>query len=258
MSCEHFQSIIDRFLDGALEPKPAAALEAHLAQCAQCARVYENHRALQARLYADPGLRYSAPAELKARLRASLAQGVRAQPATVFARMRINRPWLSVAVFALVIPLVSMSTLWFVRLKGAQVMTQEIVASHVRSLLPGNVLIAVASSDRHTVKPWFAGKLDFSPPVADFAQEDFTLIGGRLDYLAGRTVATLVYRHRLHVITAFIWPKMRSSMAMGSREYQGYNLRYWSDNAMNYWLISDLSGAELSHFEELLRRTPQQ
>jgi anti-sigma factor RsiW len=112
----------------------------------------------------------------------------------------------------------------------------------------------VPSSDQHTVKPWFNGKLDFSPPVENPADQGFPLIGGRLDYLRGRSVAALVYQRRKHYINLFIWPSNDAGeIAEGSMMRQGYNLIHWENSGMEYWVISDLNESELLQFTEIIR-----
>jgi anti-sigma factor RsiW len=118
--------------------------------------------------------------------------------------------------------------------------------------MPGH-LTDVVSSDQHTVKPWFNGKLDFSPPVEDLAAQDFKLVGGRLDYLNNRSVATLVYQRRQHYISVFIWPSTESVEKVQISSKQGYNLRHWSKAGMTFWVASDLNDAELNDFVQLFQ-----
>ncbi|HTQ24634.1 MAG TPA: hypothetical protein VMI09_08045 [Candidatus Binataceae bacterium] len=135
----------------------------------------------------------------------------------------------------------------------AGVVAREVLTSHLRSLMPGH-LMDVVSTDQHTVKPWFDGRVDFSPPVNDFAAAGFSLAGGRLDYLDGRAVAALVYRRRKHIVNVFVWPAGdRSQSALESTAHDGYNLMHWRRDGMNYWIVSDLNAQEMSEFARLLR-----
>jgi len=133
-------------------------------------------------------------------------------------------------------------------------LADQVLASHVRSLMPGH-LTDVASTDQHTVKPWFNGRLDYSPAVSDFAGAGYPLIGGRLDYVGGRPVAALVYGRRQHMIDVLLWPKESGPKAgPASLTRQGYHLVHWVGPQYTYWVVSDLAPAELRQFAELLQR----
>jgi anti-sigma factor RsiW len=127
------------------------------------------------------------------------------------------------------------------------VIVEAVVDDHVRSLMADH-LFDVQSSDRHTVKPWFQGKLDFSPPVADVTASGFPLVGGRLDYVDGRPAAALVYRRQQHTINLFVSPAVTAPEPIESRTVRGFHVRHWSRDGMSFWAISDLNDRELNDF----------
>ncbi|PYO81838.1 MAG: anti-sigma factor [Gemmatimonadetes bacterium] len=236
---------LDAYLDGELAAVDARELEAHLAQCADCARFRDGRVALRAAIETRvPALR--APGALRDRVRAALR--ATAEP-------RASRPTWRALALAASLAAVALGS-WRLALWRAagDTLTDEVLTSHVRSLMPGH-LTDVLSSDQHTVKPWFNGRLDFSPPVYDFAGRGYPLLGGRLDYLNGRTVAVLVYGRRQHVINVFLWPAARGATAgPAAATRQGYHLRHWTATGYAYWVVSDLGVPELTDFTGLLAR----
>jgi anti-sigma factor RsiW len=201
------------------------------------------------------GLTYfEAPKGLQQRVRSAVLRSSRAKTPRMAWIWQINRFWrqalapLAVVAVALLIAL-PIAT----RTANESRLVQEIVGAHVRSLM-ANHLMDVSSSDRHTVKPWFSGKLRFSPSVNDPAAEGFPLIGGRLDYVSNRPAAALVYQCRKHLINLFTWPSTRSA-AVSERvlSQNGYNLIHWSQNGMEYWAVSDVNPGDLHKFVQLIR-----
>jgi anti-sigma factor RsiW len=151
--------------------------------------------------------------------------------------------------------LVGGSLAWLLSRRPAEeLVAREVVSSHVRSLM-ANHLVDVASSNQHTVKPWFNGQVNFSPAVKNLDGKGFSLVGGRLDYVNDRTVAALVYKRREHVINVFIWPSTTAGdSAPQSTQRQTFRLIHWKDAGLTYWVVSDLNEAELQEFVELIRQ----
>ena len=244
-----FVSQLDAYLDGELAMPDAGELEAHLRVCAECSRVEQRRRRLSAALR-EQLPRHQVPDTLRARVRA----GVRGESSRV-ARRR-GMPWRLLPVAAsLTVVAVGSWQLALTRGRG-EALADQVLASHVRSLMAGH-LADVPSSDQHTVKPWFNGKLDFSPPVYDFAGRGFPLLGGRLDYVGGQPVAALVYGRRQHMINVFLWPVGRgrsTGSGEGAFTRQGYHVLHWTTPEYNYWVASDLGLPELRDFVGLVQR----
>jgi anti-sigma factor RsiW len=236
-------------------------MEAHLKACPDCAQELESLKALRAAMKRG-SLAYAAPAALRERIQSSL----RASSGADAPKNKIKWPSLNVLQLAGAFALLAMISIggWQLtaRLRspsGDQRIAAEVFSSHVRSL-EGNHLMDVVSTDQHTVKPWFDGKLDFSPPVEDLASDGFPLVGGRLDYLGRRQVAALIYQRRKHFINVFVWPNAAqpsSSQVIPSQ--QGYNITRWSHGGFEFWAVSDVGAPDLEEFVRLLeaRTSPE-
>jgi len=253
-ACTEQALLLQGFIDGELDAANSLACEAHVRICAACAAELERLQALRAVLSA-PGVRFTRPPETQARLLAALDALVtsdarpssRGSPSAAPSRHPgAARPlaWAGGSLMALAAGFALALLVWV----PSRNLQEELVASHVRSLLAGH-LVDVATSDRHVVKPWFNGKLDFAPPVLDLADQGFPLSGGRLDYVQGRVVAALVYRRRQHTINLFIWPSAAGSLesTLGSGR-TGYRLEHWSQAGLTYWAVSDTDARELAAF----------
>lgn len=197
--------------------------------------------------------RHRAPTALAANIVAALSTEMRAEPAGFRRGWWRGWGWLPLgSAFACGL-LAGLAVLLINPAPADDPLVREVVASHVRSLMVAH-LSDVASTDQHTVKPWFNGKLDFSPPVEDMAASGFPLAGGRLDYLNQRTVAALIYHRRQHTINVFVWPASESLFEQSTRlTRQGYNLESWRKGGMQFWAVSDLNARELSELASLLR-----
>jgi anti-sigma factor RsiW len=197
--------------------------------------------------------RYKAPPGLERRIRHMIAQEARGPGWLDRLRGSFASWWPMAASFACGLLVAVSATTLLSTARNEIDFEQQLVSAHIRSLMP-NHLMDVASSDQHTVKPWFTGKLDFSPPVVDLANEGFPLVGGRLDYLQGRPVAALVYQRRGHVINVFVMPARDDrASGMASALRHGYQVAEWQKSGMRLWAVSDVARDELDQFAQLLK-----
>lgn len=241
MTCADANANRSAYFDGELALADVLDYERHASACADCAAADGEARALRDRVRAEAPV-YPASAHLRARI----LDGIGARPARRWNWFAAGG-WATAAALAAALALV----LWLPRGAGNFTgLAQAVEASHVRSLEAGH-LMDVASTDQHTVKPWFHGKLDYAPPVEDFAAQGFALIGGRLDYLNHRPVAALVYQHKLHLINVFVWPEATPG-ALEHLDRDGYTLYSWSAAGMRTWIISDADAAALRQLARLL------
>ena len=197
--------------------------------------------------------RYKAPPGLERRIRHMIAQESRGPGWLDRLRANVAGWWPMAASFACGLLFAVSATTLIGTARNEDEFEQQLVSAHVRSLMP-NHLMDVVSTDQHTVKPWFTGKLDFSPPVADLAAEGFPLVGGRLDYLQDRAVAVLVYQRRGHVINVFVMPVSDDrATALKPVLHHGYHVAEWRKSGMRAWAVSDLGRDELDQFAQLLK-----
>jgi anti-sigma factor RsiW len=244
VNCQETQQLIHGYVDGELDLVKNLEVEQHLQDCPACARAHVELQAVRAALQ-HSSLSFRAPAGLRQRVRSTLARTGPRNRVPVWLPSR----WLAVAAAVLVLAAGGGLVAYLATRSDAERLTEELVASHVRSqMLPGH-RVDVVSSDRHTVKPWFEGKLDFTFTVPDLESQGFHLVGGRLDYLAHRPVAALVYQRRKHHINLFVWPAPPGAESSPrASERQGYHLWHWLQAGMTYWAVSDLNERELQEF----------
>nr|WP_294545000.1 anti-sigma factor [uncultured Rhodopila sp.] len=256
-NCAEMRLLVQADVDGELSPREAAAVAAHLDHCESCAALQTQLIVASGRLRREVPY-HKAPDALRTAVLSRIAAAAMPVP-----RVANDNPvpwWQRLPRFGLG-PLVPFGA-------GAAVaaclallllappgggLPEAVVSDHIRALQPGH-LMDVVSTDQHTVKPWFDGRLDFAPPVKDFKAEGFPLAGGRMDYLAERPVAALIYQRRQHLIDLYVWPeegRPDRSPASGSRS--GYNFIHWTEGGMSLWAVSDLAAGELEDFVRLWR-----
>jgi len=245
MECENILLVQAEF-DGELDAAEALRAAQHRQGCAECRDAYAQLSATHA-LLSESAPRYRAPESLSRAIRAGLS-------VTRSASTPSPRParswWRDGMSFGLGAALAASIALLVIA-PAQQSLLDQLVASHVRALQPGH-LEDVVSTDQHTVKPWFDGRIDFAPPVKDLAAKQFPLLGGRLDYVNDRAVAALIYGSDKHLIDLYVWPISKEGGSSGpaprTATRNGYNTVHWSDNGMEFWAVSDLEASKLSEF----------
>jgi anti-sigma factor RsiW len=241
MTCDEAEILLHALIDGELDAGHAREVEAHIATCPRCAAELAAYRDIS-KAVAGADLRYTAPPELRRRIEASLPQ----------TRAPSRRAVLRGFAMGSAVSAIAATGLVAIVLRGddeARIQS-EVVSAHLRSLQAGH-LTDVLSTDQHTVKPWFNGKLDVAPPVVDLTAQGFTLIGGRLDYVDTRPIGAIVYRRRSHVINLFVAQTASTERQAARIEtLQGFNIRRWSQRGLNYWAVSDIGADELAEFGE--------
>jgi anti-sigma factor RsiW len=245
MNCPDVRQLLHPYVDGELDLVRQIEIEGHLAGCDECRAREINLLSLRTAITSS-SLGHAAPASLRSRIQLSI-------PASDFARRRRGSTMRWTTIAAGVLLAIGMSAVvgGLLSQGGNSVderFAERVVVGHVRSLQVAH-LTDVASTDRHTVKPWFQEKIDFAPQVPDLSSQGYPLFGGRLDYLIDRSVVALVYHRRLHTINVFTWPALNNNdKPARALTRQGFHIRQWQRSGMTYWAISDLNDQELDEF----------
>jgi len=240
MNCEEAEVLVHALIDGELDAGHAREVEEHVAGCPQCAARLREFTEMRRAM--NPGvLHFPAPASLRSRIEGKLPE-----PEKAASRRSVLKGF---AIGATASALAASGLLAIVLRQGDdRRVLGEVVSAHLRSLQAQH-LTDVVSSDQHTVKPWFNGRLDLAPPVVDLTALGFTLLGGRLDYVDAKPVAAIVYRRRVHIINLFCAPAPGAATRRAAMEsLQGFNVRRWTDNGLNLWAVSDINAEELNEF----------
>ncbi|MDD5369640.1 MAG: anti-sigma factor [Anaerolineaceae bacterium] len=254
MDCDRVRVLLDGYIDDELDLVNALEVDTHLKDCPACTQKFAELKAIRSAISGNRGaLFFVAPPGLQKRIKTSLPGSKRVFP--ILPKWQWG--WLAAAAFTIAVLVfgVGMARGWFAPGQN-DLLAEEVQSAHVRSLMASH-LTDVTSTNQHTVKPWFDGKLDFSPPVEDLAAQGFPLVGGRLDYLDGHPVAALVYRYNQHDINLFIWPSIKQVQGLHAATINGYNLYQWHQSGMEYWAASDLNAGELRSFIELVQKGVQ-
>jgi anti-sigma factor RsiW len=245
MTCDEAEILLHALLDGELDAGHAREVEEHVAGCPNCAAALAAYREMS-KAVAGADVRWVAPPSLRRRIEAALPQ---VQPQTQAPSRRALLRGFAMGSAVSAIAATGLVAIVLRNDDDARI-ESEVVSAHLRSLQAGH-LTDVISTDQHTVKPWFNGKLDVAPPVIDLTAQGFTLIGGRLDYVDARPIGAIVYKRRAHVINLFVAQTASTELRAAKMDtIQGFNIRRWSDRGLNYWAVSDIAADELAEFGE--------
>jgi anti-sigma factor RsiW len=247
MNCADIRRLLSAHVDGELDAASSLELQRHLKTCAACAAEEKSLQSLKAALRQAP-LRHQAPASLRSHVK-QLAGDSKRETRSHGTDFSLFWKWLALGATAFALLTLMLRP---AGMSEHDRLLDEAVAGHVRSLMAEH-LMDVASSDQHTVKPWFDGKLDFAPDVKDFATDGFPLIGGRLDYLGSRAVAALIYKHNKHYINVFIWPST-GTLTPETTSLRGYSIINTTAHGMRYCFVSDLNAKELGDLAALCEK----
>lgn len=248
MTCDEADILLHALIDGELDAGHAREVENHVASCPRCAAVLKTYRQMKEAV-ASADVRFAAPVQLRQRIEAALPRSNMTSRRSILKGFAMGSAVSAVAatgLFAIIL-----------RTDDAQRIDSEVVSAHLRSLQAGH-LTDVLSTNEHTVKPWFNGRLDVAPPVIDLTALGFTLIGGRLDYIDGRAIGAVVYKRRAHVINLFVARAPNATPSAARTDgVQGFNIRRWRDHGLSFWAVSDLNADELAEFSDKFERKMQ-
>jgi anti-sigma factor RsiW len=256
MNCRECTDFIDPYVDSELGAGDATRVQQHIGACAECRQRLQSREALRL-LLSNPKLRFEIPETLPGKIRSkirSLTDSAKGGLGRKYSERWYYVPLALAAGVILLFGLLFLNQNGRLNALSAHSLVDEIVAGHVRSMLAAH-LLDIPSTDQHTVKPWFDGKLKFAPPVQDFGNRGFRLIGGRLDYLDGQEVAALVYQRNKHIINVFLWPSTPGADgSTRSFSRNGYNVIHWNHGGFEWWAVSDVNAVDLEGFADLQRQ----
>ncbi len=249
MTCEEMTQVLHAWLDREINPAESLDFEKHLQSCPACRKDSEFFKSQQ-KVVAEQTPYHLAPEPLVREVRSALRKAARAEApvSTLMRSWLVELDWSRLAGSAAAAGLIILFIVFLVkRPSDEELWVQAVVSAEVRALMP-NHLTDVASADQHTVKPWFNGKLDYTPPVVDLANKGFPLVGGRLDFLREHRMACVVYRRGNHFLNLFVWPTSESNKPEKSVTRQGYHIVHWVQGGMDCWTVSDVKLADVQEF----------
>jgi len=251
VNCARLRQTLDAWLDGEIDSATGAEIEQHVLSCAACAALRDGRTALREQIR-EHAPYHRAPVSLRRAVRRSI------EPATVSTSPRRGPTWAQAgAALAAAALLSAVAGFWAARPVPDDSLQEQVAASHVASLAASGRLVDVGSGDRHVVKPWFQGRVEFAPQVRDLSADGFVLVGGRLDHIGGRQAVAVVYRVRNHVINLFAWrTTARNEEGISVSAARGFNLATWEEAGLHYAAISDVDPKDLERFARLMRARP--
>jgi anti-sigma factor (TIGR02949 family) len=264
MTCDELHQQLDPFFDNELGLAEAQKVQQHLEECPACEEAYAARLAVRQALQ-KPEVRFAPPNDLRSQIQVELSKQAAPTHRRTWRMPAFPLPnWIlpSLAGAAAVVAVWLGSNVFLTENRSSNsllaTVTGQLVSDHMRSLLPDH-LIDVVSTDQHTVKPWFAGKLSFSPPVYDLTDQGFKLIGGRLDFLGNQEIAAVVFQHHQHYINLFAWPKTDSThLADTALQKEGFNVYGWEANGLTMWAVTDAAPDALKTFVDLQKQKQRQ